>query len=100
MKAQAWLIDQVLPHEAALRGYLTRFLASAADVADVIQDTYAKLLALGEAEQRRIASPQAYLFTTARNLALDRLRHTRTVRQVTPPEITPGDVLLSPASLP
>jgi RNA polymerase sigma-70 factor (ECF subfamily) len=77
--ARAWLITHVLVHEAALRAYLARFLTNAADIADVIQDTYAKLLLLAESERRRIASPHAYLFTTARHVALDRLRRQRTV---------------------
>jgi RNA polymerase sigma-70 factor (ECF subfamily) len=74
MDANGWVATHVLGHEPALRSYLSRFLPSAADVADVIQDAYARLLALGTAERARIVSPDAYLFATARHLALDRLR--------------------------
>jgi RNA polymerase sigma-70 factor (ECF subfamily) len=72
--ANGWIATHVLGHEPALRTYLNRFLSSAADVADVIQDTYAKLLALEAIERSRIVSPEAYLFATARHVALDRLR--------------------------
>ena len=72
--ARDWMSAHVLGHEPALRIYLTRFLSNASDVADVIQDTYAKLLTLGAAERGRIASPKAYLFTTARHVVIDRLR--------------------------
>jgi RNA polymerase sigma-70 factor (ECF subfamily) len=72
--ASGWIATHVLGHEPALRTYLTRFLSSAADVADVIQDTYTKLLALEAVERSRIVSPEAYLFATARHVALDRLR--------------------------
>jgi RNA polymerase sigma-70 factor (ECF subfamily) len=71
---ETWFIEQVLPHEGALRGYLGRFLRRSHDIEDVVQDTYARLIALGDEERGRIRQVQAYIFRTARNLAIDRLR--------------------------
>lgn len=88
-----WFAAEVLVHESALRGYLTRFLQSAPDVSDVVQETYAKLLALNDTERARITSPHAFLFTTARNVALDRLRRQRVVSLDLLVELDDWDVL-------
>jgi RNA polymerase sigma factor (sigma-70 family) len=93
MDAGRWLDTHILVHEASLRTYLNRFFASAADVADAIHDTYAKLLMLGDAERTAIRSPQAYLFGTARHVALDRLRRHRVVSLETLTEIERHSVL-------
>ena len=74
-----WFDRHVLAHESSLRNYLGRYLPNAADVADTLHDVYSRLLLLADAERDRIRSPQAYLFATARHLALDRLRQRRTV---------------------
>jgi RNA polymerase sigma factor (sigma-70 family) len=76
---QTWFVQEILPHEAVLRGYLGRFLSEPSDIEDGLQETYARLLTLSEEERNRIRSPHAFLFTTARNVALDRLRKQRVV---------------------
>jgi RNA polymerase sigma factor (sigma-70 family) len=66
-----WFAEQVQPHESALRAYL-HGLVSPADVDDLVQETYARLL-----RARRhgpIASPRGLLFATARNAARDLFR--------------------------
>lgn len=68
---QAWFAQQILVHEARLRSYLRRFLKAPSDVADGIQETYARLLSLPDHELIAIRSPHAFLFTAARNLALE-----------------------------
>lgn len=95
-----------LRYEPELRAYLRRFLAEPADVADVIQDSYARLLLLGDAQRERIRSPRAFMFTTAHNVAVDLLRRrpivsldamaeldASTVLQETARERTPDEVL-------
>ncbi len=70
-----WLTDEVLPHEAALKAYLRNQFPLVRDVDDIVQESYLRLL-----ETRRhheIVSPRAYLFTTARNIALSILRRPR-----------------------
>ncbi len=59
------------PHEAALRAYL-HGLVRPADIDDLVQDTYARLL---QARARGpIESPRGLLFATARNAARDLYR--------------------------
>jgi RNA polymerase sigma-70 factor (ECF subfamily) len=60
-----------MPHEPALRAWLRR-AASPADVDDIVQETYAKLI--GVADVGSILNVRAYLFRTARSAAVDRLR--------------------------
>jgi RNA polymerase sigma-70 factor (ECF subfamily) len=63
-----WFAEEVHPHEPALRAYLRRRFPAAGDVDDLVQESYLRVL------QARAAAPiisaKAYLFSTARNLAL------------------------------
>jgi RNA polymerase sigma factor (sigma-70 family) len=80
----AWLLREIHVHEAQLRGYLRRFLKRSSDLADGIQETYARLLSLPDCELALIRSPHAFLFTVARNVALEALRKQRVIsRNVT-----------------
>ena len=66
-----WLASKVMPHEPAVRAWLRRG-AAGADVDDIIQDAYARLVTLPEVSG--IANVRAYFFRTARSAAVDRLR--------------------------
>ena len=56
-----------------LRAWLQGHFSKAGDVDDIVQEAYVRML---EARRsREIVSPRAFLFATARNLALGRLRH-------------------------
>jgi RNA polymerase sigma factor (sigma-70 family) len=66
-----------LEHNRALLGYLTARLRSEQEAKEVAQEAYVRLLQLHEPNT---SSLRAYLFKTATNLAIDRLRHRR-VRQ-------------------
>jgi RNA polymerase sigma factor (sigma-70 family) len=66
-----WFADEVLPHEAQLRGFLRRQFPTV-ETDDVVQESYLKLLRAGAAE--KIASGRAYLFTVARHTALTLFR--------------------------
>jgi RNA polymerase sigma factor (sigma-70 family) len=75
-----WFSKEVQPHEPALRAYLLARFPSLLDCDDLIQETYIRLVranAIG-----KIQYPKAFLFTTARNVALDFFRR----RRVTPTE--------------
>ncbi len=73
-----WFAEQVQPHEPLLRAWLRGRVPSRDDVDDIVQEAYVRVLrARGRGELR---SPKAFLFTTARNLAIDRLRLSRTAR--------------------
>jgi hypothetical protein len=68
-----WFTEHVLPHEPMLRAWLRGHFSKAGDVDDIVQEAYVRIL---EARRsREIVSPRAFLFATARNLALGRLRH-------------------------
>jgi len=71
----AWFAAHVQPHEARLRAWLRSHFPRADDVDDLVQEAFVRVLAArGRGE---IHAPRAFLFATARNLALARLRHQR-----------------------
>ena len=73
-----------LEFEGVLRACLYRYARNAADVDELLQETYTNLLAAGSAPNREeIRSIRAFALTVARNVALSWLRH----RQVVPIEL-------------
>ncbi len=76
---RAWFAQQILVHEVQLRGYLRRFFKRPSDVADGVQETYARLLGLPDSTLRGIRLPHAFLFTAARNVALEWMRRQRLI---------------------
>jgi RNA polymerase sigma factor (sigma-70 family) len=74
-----WFAEQILVHEAQLRGYLRRYLKLASDVADGVQETYARLLSLPDSELSGIRLPHAFLFAAARNVAVEWTRRQRLI---------------------
>ncbi|MBA4136723.1 MAG: RNA polymerase subunit sigma-24 [Opitutus sp.] len=68
-----WFVDEVLPHESKLRAWIRARFPGVADVDDLVQDAYSRLLRAHASGP--IANPKAFLFVTARNLALNHLRH-------------------------
>ncbi len=70
-----WFIEEVQPHEPALRAYLRQRFPDVTDVDDLVQESYARLL---EARRKQpIASAKAYLFAIARNGAINLARRPR-----------------------
>ncbi len=65
---------RILIHEPSLRAYLRRLTRDRAEVSDVVQETYARLLALSPAQRDAVRTLRAFLFTTARNVAMEALR--------------------------
>jgi RNA polymerase sigma factor (sigma-70 family) len=73
-----------LEFEGVLRACLHRYARNAADVDELLQETYAHLLTAGAARGREeVRSIRAFALTVARNVALSWLRH----RQVVPIEL-------------
>lgn len=70
-----WFSLEVQPHEPALRAYLQSRFPLLRDADDIIQETYRRLLR--EKDAGRIRHTRAFMFTAARNAALDffRRRH-------------------------
>jgi RNA polymerase sigma factor (sigma-70 family) len=72
-----WFISEILPHESALTRYLNRLWRPAAEVSDLRQETYVRVY---ESAARALPhSPKNFLFATARNLMVDKMRRERTV---------------------
>jgi RNA polymerase sigma-70 factor (ECF subfamily) len=67
-----WFSEHVQPHEPALRAYLSRRFPSLPDHDDLVQETYVRVLRVEDPS--RLAHPKAFLFTTARNAAIDLFR--------------------------
>jgi len=67
-----WFLNQIFRHRAELQRYLQRFTSGAEDIDDLIQEAYVRIYSLADYET--VDSPKAYLFTTARNLAIERAR--------------------------
>ena len=88
----AWL-SVVLAHERDLRAFLSHCLPHRDDVSDVVQETYTRLLALSPERRAAVRSWRAFLFTTARNVAMDHLRWPASVSLDALPEMNGADVV-------
>lgn len=76
-EVEAWFVLRVLPLESSLMRYLQGSCRNSAEAADLRQDVYANVIA---AAQREIPThTRAFVFTTAKNLLMSRLRHERIV---------------------
>ena len=63
------ILETYVQNEAALKRFLRRFTVHAADAEDLAQEAF--LRAFAAEANRSIASPRAFLFRVARNLALN-----------------------------
>ena len=72
-----WFAEEVQPHESSLRSYLRGVFPSLPDIDDLVQESYARLIRAREAG--RVSYAKAFLFTTARNAALDFFRRRKVV---------------------
>lgn len=67
-----WYREHVLVHESALRAYLRQAFPIVTDPDNVVQETFVRVL---QAHQTgRVENVRAYIFTTARHLALMLMR--------------------------
>ena len=72
-----WFLRNVLPHEAALRGWLSRAAPPGIDADDIIQESYTILAELETVDA--IRHPRAYLFQVARSVIMRHVRRARIV---------------------
>jgi len=70
-----WFSEQVQPHEPALRAYLSKRFPALPDHDDLVQETYVRTLRAHQGG--RVPCARAFLFTTARNAAIDLFRRRR-----------------------
>ena len=72
-----WFLRNILPHEPALRGWLSRSTPPGIDPGDVIQEAYTILAELETVDT--IRHPRAYLFQVARSVIVRHVRRARIV---------------------
>src|ERR1700733_5068395 len=82
-KAEERYLVQALEFESVLRACLYRYARNTSDVEELLQETYARLLTAGAANEPEVRSVRAFSLTVARNVAFDWLRH----KQVVPIEL-------------
>jgi len=70
-----WFMQEVHPHDAALRSYVRGSFSTLRDLDDVVQESYLRVWK--RQATRPIESIKAFLFAVARNLALDTVRRQR-----------------------
>lgn len=74
---EEWFVREVLPLESELMQFLHHNWRNKSDIPDLRQDIYERVC---EAALREIPDqPRAFLFRTARNLIIDRVRHEQIV---------------------
>ena len=72
-----WFVREVLPLEAALMQFLRRSWPNKSDIDDLAQEVYARVY---EAAREKIPQPvKPFVFTIARNLLIDRVRHEQVI---------------------
>jgi RNA polymerase sigma-70 factor (ECF subfamily) len=72
-----WLSRHVLKHEPALRAWLGRRRIAGLEVDDVVQETYARLIALESVDS--IGNVKNYMFQTAYSVLVSHVRRARIV---------------------
>jgi RNA polymerase sigma-70 factor (ECF subfamily) len=65
-EAQEWVAELVVSHGAQLRRFLVARVRNIADVPDIAQEVYLRMLRIPNIES--IRSPEAYLFTVAQHV--------------------------------
>jgi RNA polymerase sigma-70 factor (ECF subfamily) len=74
---EAWFVREVLPLEAALTQFLYQNWRNKAEIPDLLQDVYLKVFAA--AQKALPQSTRGFVFTTAQNLLIDRMRRDKIV---------------------
>ncbi len=80
-----WFATEVQPHEAHLRRWLESRFPSVADHDDLVQESFLRLL--NARSTGPIGNVRAFLFTIARNVALNHIRSRRRTHPAGVPEI-------------
>jgi RNA polymerase sigma-70 factor (ECF subfamily) len=86
-----WFTEEVQPHESLLRSWLRGLFPSLPDIDDLVQESYVRLIRAREAG--KVGHAKAYLFTTARNAALDFFRRRKIVFIEAVGDLKDSDVL-------
>ena len=76
-EVDAWFVREILPLEAALMQYLQHNWRNKSDIADLRQDVYERVCLA--AQEHAPDNTKAFVFRTARNLLVDRIRREHVV---------------------
>ncbi|HVP84743.1 MAG TPA: sigma factor [Rhizomicrobium sp.] len=74
---ETWFVREVLPLEAALMQFLQHNWRNQSDIADLRQDVYERVCLA--AQEQLPDNAKAFVFRTARNLLVDRIRREHVV---------------------
>jgi RNA polymerase sigma factor (sigma-70 family) len=96
-KLSQWFATEVKPCEPALRAYLLKRFPSLPDHDDLVQEAYTRLVRARESG--RLTYAKAFLFTVARNVAIDLFRRRRTAMHEPLSELTELPALEEPAGV-
>ncbi len=75
-----WFEEYLEPHEELLCNWIKTRFSDIRDVEDIVQEAYLKVLKAHESTH--INSPKAYLFATARNIALSKCKKSMSRQEV------------------
>jgi RNA polymerase sigma factor (sigma-70 family) len=74
---QGWFVSTILPLEAQLTLFLRRNWRNQSDISDLVQDVYVRVY---EAASKNLPdNPKSFLFNTAHNMLVDRVRRDKIV---------------------
>ncbi len=91
-----WFAREVLPLEAALMQFLQHHWRNRTDVEDIVQDVYVHIY---ESAQKQLPEhPRHFVFTTARNLLIDRARRAQIIPIEALPDADTLDIALDTPS--
>jgi RNA polymerase sigma-70 factor (ECF subfamily) len=91
-----WLARHALPHEPALRRWLEHRRLVGLEIDDVVQETYARLIALESVDHVR--NSRTYMFQTAHSVLMTHLRRSKVVSFVTVADVEQLGLAASEAS--
>ena len=80
-----WLGRLVLPHEPALRAWLSRRRLGGLDVDDIIQETYSRLMTAESVQH--VHDARSYTFQVAGSVVIDNLRRMKVVSIASVPDL-------------
>jgi RNA polymerase sigma factor (sigma-70 family) len=80
-----WLGRHVLPHEPALRAWLSRRRHDGLEIDDIIQETYTRLIAAESVAH--VLDARSYAFQTAGSVVIDHLRRIKVVSIASVPDL-------------
>lgn len=87
----AWIAREIIPHEAAIRKWLSRRWRHVVDVEDVIQESYCRIASLASVDH--IDNPGGYFHRTANAVVADMMRRAGIIKFTTMTQIEWSNVI-------